>query len=87
MLRKNVIRRWLMPLLLVELLTGCGSRSPRLSPMSGVPALPVEARQPVTPSICLPTCSAALTSARESWRGSLTSAVSPAGSASVVTTR
>ncbi|VWB30066.1 hypothetical protein BLA23254_01285 [Burkholderia lata] len=87
MLRKNVIKRWLMPLLLVELLTGCAGRSPRLSPMSDVPALPPEARQPATPSICLPTCSAGLTSARESWRGSLTSAASPAGSASAVTTR
>ncbi len=87
MLRKNVLRRWLMPLLLVELLMGCVSRSPRLSPKSGVPALPVEARQPVTPSICLPTCLAGLTSARESWRGSLTSAASPAGSASGLTTR
>ncbi len=87
MLRKNVIRHALMLLLPMVLLTGCASRSPRSLPTLDVPALRPEARQPATPSICLPTCSAGLTSARESWRRSLTSEASPASSASVVTTR
>ncbi len=87
MLRKNVIRHALMPLLPMVLLTGCVATSPRSLPTLNVPALRLEARQPATPSICLPTCSAGLTSARESWRRSLTSAVSPASSASAVTTR
>ncbi len=87
MLRKNVIRRPLMLLLQMLLLTGCASRSPHSSPTSGVPALRPEARQPATPSICLPTCSAGLTRARESWQRSLTSEASPAGKASAVMTR
>lgn len=87
MLRNNVIRHALMLLLPMVLLTACASRSPRLLPMPGVPALPPEARQPATPSICLPTCSAGLMRLRESSRESLTSAVSPASSASAVTTR
>jgi len=87
MLRKNVIRQPLMLLLPVLLLTGCAGKSRHSSPTSGVPALRPEARQPATPSICLPTCSAGLKSARESWRRSLTSAESPASSANAVTTR
>ncbi len=87
MLRKNVIRQPLMLLLPVLLLTGCAGKSPHSSPTSGVPALRPEARQPATPSICSPTCSAGLTSAREIWRKSLTSEALPAGSASAVTTR
>ncbi len=87
MLRENVKRLWLMPLLLLGLLTGCVGRSPSSSPMFDVPVLRSEARQPATPSICLPTCSAGLTSARESWRRSLTSGALPASSASAVMTR
>ncbi len=87
MLRKNVIRQPLMLLLPVLLLTGCAGKSPHSSPTSGVPALRPEARQPATPSICLPTCSAGLTSARESWQRSLTSEESPVGNASAVMTR
>ncbi|AOI81950.1 DAPG hydrolase family protein [Burkholderia cepacia] len=50
MLRKNVIRRPLMLLFPVLLLTGCAGKSPHSSPTSGVPALRPEARQPATPS-------------------------------------
>lgn len=85
--RKNVIRRALMPMLLLLLLTACADRSPRSSQTFGVPPLRPEARQPVTPSICSPTCSAGLTRERESWQRSLTNAASPASSASAVTTR
>lgn len=69
------------------LLTACASRSPHSLPMYDAPALRPEARQPATPSICLPTCSAGLTKRRESGRESLTNAASLASSASVVTTR
>lgn len=86
MLRKNGIRHAVTLLLPMVLLTACASKSPRLSPTLGVPPLRPEARQPATPSICLPTCSAGLTKRRESWRESLTSEVSPASSASAVTT-
>ncbi len=87
MLRKNVIRHAAMLLLPMALLTACASKSPHSSPMSDVPALRPEARQPATPSICSPTCSAGLTKLRESWRESLTNAASPANSASAVTAR
>ncbi|VWB35526.1 hypothetical protein BAR24066_01549 [Burkholderia arboris] len=87
MLRKNVIRRPLTLLLQMLLLTACANRLPHSSPMPDVPELRPEARQPVAPSICLPTCSAGLTRLRESWQRSLTSGVLPGGSASVVTTR
>ncbi|KVP24299.1 hypothetical protein WJ86_14620 [Burkholderia multivorans] len=87
MLRKNVIRHAAMLLLPMALLTACAGKSPRSSPTPGVPALRPEARQPTAPLICLPTCSAGLTKRRENWRESLTSAVSPASSASAVTTR
>ncbi|KGB99896.1 putative gp57 [Burkholderia cepacia] len=86
MLRNNVTKRLLMPLLPALLLTACAGKSPHSSPTLGVPALPSEARQPATPSICSPKCSAGLTSARESWRRSLTSEASPASSANAVTT-
>ncbi|AJY21546.1 putative gp23 [Burkholderia ambifaria AMMD] len=87
MLRKNVIRHAAKLLLPMALLTACASKSPHSSPTSDVPALRPEARQPATPSICSPTCSAGLTKLRESWQRSLTSAVLPAGSASAATTR
>lgn len=48
--------------------------------------LPTWARQPETPSECWPTCSDALTSARASWRTSLTEATSPAAPVSASTT-
>ncbi|MDR8786728.1 hypothetical protein FEP82_04705 [Burkholderia multivorans] len=87
MLRKNVMRHAAMLLLPMLLLMACASKSPRSSPTPGMPGLRPEARQPAAPLICLPTCSAGLTKQRESWRESLTSAVSPASTASAVTTR
>lgn len=87
MLRKNVIRRSLMRRLPMVLLSACASESPHSLPTSGVPPLRPEARQPATPSVCLPTCSDGLTRLRESSRESLMSAASPVGSASAVTTR
>ncbi|ABA60058.2 gp57 [Burkholderia phage Bcep176] len=76
-----------MLLLLVLPLAACSSVSTSSSQPPAIPPLPPEARQPATPSICLPTCSAALTSARESWRNTLTVPASPASSASATTTR
>lgn len=78
MLRKTVIRRALMLSPLFLLLTACASKSPRSSPAPAVPPLRPEARQRATPSICSPTCSAALTRERVSWQESLTNAVLPA---------
>lgn len=46
------------------------------------PPLSAEARQPPTPSICSPTCSAGLTRERENWRESLMNAAPPARPAS-----
>ncbi len=83
----NALPRSRMLLLLVLQLAACSSASISSSQPPAIPPLPPEARQPATPSICLPNCSAGLTSARESWRRSLTSAASPANSASAVTTR
>ncbi len=76
-----------MLLLLVLPLAACSSVSTSSSQPPAIPPLPPEARQPATPSICLPTCSAALTSARASWQSMLTVPVSPASSASATTMR
>ncbi|SAK20044.1 hypothetical protein UA18_02366 [Burkholderia multivorans] len=76
-----------MLLLLVLPLAACSSVSTSSSQPPAIPPLPPEARQPPTPSICLPTCSAGLTSARESWRNMLTVPASPASSASATTMR
>ncbi len=86
MLQKNVIRRALMLMPLLLLLTACANNSPRTSSVPAIPPLPPEARQPATPSICLPTCSAGLTKLRESWQKSLTTEVSPASNAKPTTT-
>lgn len=87
MLRNNVIRRALMLSPLLLLLTACASRLPCSSPALAIPPLPPEARQPTTPLICSPTCSAGLTREREIWQKSLTSGASPGASASATTTR
>ncbi len=87
MLRKTAIRRALMLLLLLLLLTACASKSPRLSQAPAIQLLRPEARQPATPSICSPTCSAALTRERASWQESLTSAASPASNVKETTRR
>jgi hypothetical protein len=68
-------------------LAACSSVSTNSSRPPAIPPLPPEARQPETPSICLPTCSAALANARASWRNMLTGPVLPASSASGITTR
>lgn len=76
-----------MLLLLALPLAACSSASISSSQPPAIPPLPPEARQPATPSICLPTCSAGLTSARESWRNMLTAPALPASSVSATTTR
>lgn len=66
-----------LALVLTGNLGGCAK--PLSPPLSGpvrsvqLPPLPDYARQPTTPSECLPTCLDALTRERESWRTSLTS--------------
>jgi hypothetical protein len=76
----------LLPLLL---LAGCPASLPLSPPRHveppAIPPLPATARQPQTPSECLPTCSAGLTKLRESWRQQLTLPASPASSVSVPT--
>ncbi|KUZ33567.1 hypothetical protein WS52_18590 [Burkholderia territorii] len=87
MLGKNVIKRAPMLLPLLLLLTACASKSPDFSSVGAIPPLRPEARQPATPSICSPTCSAGLTRLRENSRELLTSGALPAGSAKATTTR
>lgn len=70
----------LMLMLLVLLLSGCASDSVNLlRPVTPptIPPLPAQAKQPAIPSMCLPTCSAALTKERESWLNTLTPPASP----------
>ena len=68
----------LMPLLLLTLLAGCKTSLPPIAPPSVQPPqrppLPQEGRQPPTPSLCSPTCSAGLMRERENWRASLMNA-------------
>lgn len=78
---------WLMPLLLMMLLTGCAEKLP----VSGVnsqpvrqaafPQMPPEGRQPPRPQICLPTCTKSLTAAREKSLGMLMQQQAPGESA------
>ncbi len=78
------------PLLLSLLLSGCAASLPPLPPVvvkeAAIPPLAPEARQPATPSECLPTCSAALTVERESWLNTLTAPELQAKPASAPTT-
>ena len=77
-------------LLAVWLLSGCAAPPKPLpsEPVRSVqlPPLPTFARQPATPSECLPTCLDALTSERAYWQTLLTSDTSPAAPASAITT-
>lgn len=73
-----------LTLTLLGVICGCGSR-PRLQ--LSVPPLPQEARQPETPSECLPTCLIGLTRARKSWLNTPTGPASPAQPASAPMTR
>ncbi len=82
----NVPLRSQMLLLLALPLAACNSASISSSQSPVIPPLPPEARQPATPSICLPTCSAALTSALANWQSMLTEPASPASNASATTT-
>ena len=62
-----------MPLLLLPLLTACGSNSPSVPvEPARIPALTPEARQPAQPSYCIPNCSIGLMRERESWQQRLT---------------
>ena len=65
----------LMLLLLTSVLTACSNKSPDYSPAvvpPAAPSLPNEARQPVTPSACSPTCSLKWSEQVENWRQKLT---------------
>ena len=76
-------------LLLALSAAACSPTLPVIAPPPAppqIPALPPQARQPATPSICLPTCSAGLTRERESWRNSLMLPTQPGSPASAATT-
>jgi hypothetical protein len=87
---KSLQQRLLLVTLTV-LLQACASRLPPSSPPAvappRIPALSPEARQPPTPSICSPTCSASLTIEREAWRRKLIDGASPGLPASGPTIR
>ena len=76
--------------LLSVLLLGCNTPPTPLQPkpVAGVKPSPLatHARQPETPSECLPTCLDALTVERESWRTLLTDAALPGAPANASTT-
>jgi len=62
---------------LALLVSGCASMSrpsqpPSVVEAAKIPPLPKQARQPKPPSICLPTCSAGLTTLRTELLDSLT---------------
>lgn len=94
MLNKPELKlRWLhvlLPLLIVWL-PGCASKLPDSPARSvkppAIPSLPAEARQPIVPSICLPSCTQALTIERGNWLQKLTGEESPVSPASAPTTR
>ncbi|EJO30529.1 hypothetical protein QWC_17117 [Achromobacter marplatensis] len=70
MLRNRPLLRLGMLLALVMSAAGCSSAPTRwLTPQQvAIPPLPTEARQERTPSICSPTCSAALATKLQSLR-------------------
>ena len=76
---------------LTLLAAACSSVSPTLLPQPVKPpailALPPQARQPVTPQDCLPTCSAGLTRLRATWLALPMNAEQPVAPASQPTTR
>lgn len=64
--RKRLRQLPLMLLPLMTLLAGCAHESPSYhAAPPAVPVLPMEARQPTLPEICLPSCSAGLMRLRE----------------------
>lgn len=74
--------RLLQPLLVLlfvsVMLLGCSSMPTfTAAPCPKVPALPVEVRQPPTPTYCSPDCSTNLGTALSNWRLKLTAAASP----------
>lgn len=82
--------RTVLAIVLLWSLAGCVTPQPPLPPEPvrsvQIPSLPTWARQPVTPSECLPTCLDALTRERENWQTLLTGATSPDEPASASTT-
>lgn len=80
-------------IVLALLSTACATSSPPSSNaialtarQAQIPPLPDTSRQPVMPSVCSPTCSAALTSERESWQTRLTALMPQDSPASGTTT-
>ena len=82
--------RWL-PIALLLLLPACATVSPPLPPSviapPAIPPLPLAARQPAPPELCMLTCSDGLSLLLDSLLLSPGSAATPARSASSPTTR
>jgi len=78
-----------LAIVLIWSLSACGTRPTPLpsAPVRSVqlPPLPTYARQPETPSECLPTCLDGLTRERQSWLTLLTEEESPAAPANANT--
>ena len=68
---KKLPLRLLMLLPALLLLSACAHKSSAYVEPPAIPPLPSEARQPTIPSACLPSCSANLTTERESWLSTL----------------
>lgn len=90
--QNKLLSRVLMLALLALLLTGCvhelTSSSPPVAPPA-IPPLPAQARVSLveTPSMCSSTCSAGLTSLRDSLANMPTTSKPPGSPASAATTR
>lgn len=74
-------------MLLIPLATGCAFDSPPPSVVAppAIPPLPVQARQPTVPALCLTTCSKGFEQLENGLQPSLTSPASPASPASAPT--
>lgn len=83
--------RSMMLLCAALLLTACASPPPLLPPVmlpeAQIPPLPPQARQPVPPAICLPTCSAGLARLLDQLASTLMPPTLPANSAPQTTMR
>lgn len=74
---------------LALLLTACAATLPpsRQAPPPAIPPLPANARQPMPPPVCSPTCSDGLRIELSSWQALPTPPAPPARPASGPTTR
>ena len=90
MQNNRLLRRKLMLLPLIMLLSACASKPVvlPLEPVSApaIPALPSQAMQPDSPQWCSPSCSAGLMRERENWQERMTELEHPVWPAKEPTT-